>query len=319
MEISNLKQRLDRLEHQLNGSGAYYDGNNPLTTQVKDNTFKIYTLDCQTTELEKRINGLYKVQQDYKELFSPEIINKIDSKMDNKSDTLSNIQLDTVINLLTHQKHELAQLSEDYYLSKQYLDNIDDTLDQFEDTLLNLAQENEIMLSGLIKLKAEFDMKVVQSIKENVILTSSLSVMLHELISGGYINGLTYITNFTRIIEDIANAYKRNEVDIDFSKDIEILKGNITPEGIVINLPYIGEDSCQVNVSVPTDKDKKIITITEAKRIRADQNKLKIKNENKPKEIEKSNKLEDKKPNNVIDNIFERIKELRDKKGKKDE
>ena len=297
---NQLTERLEQLVSQVNYlENRIQKLESENQTLAQDNN----VIQSNNNLLQSQINSMGHILQQFQELFA----NDIDDKINN-------------IDCLKKLNTDIKALNDDYQRTKTYLDNIDDTLDQFEDLLMNLAREHEIIISGLVKLKTESDIQLAASIKDNIILMSSLSVVLYELIFRGVINGDTYITNFTKVIEDITNVYRQNDVDLDFSNELEALKGNIKPDGISIRLPHISTDisDSEFKISVPMNKEQKIISIHEVKRMKADKQKITIKNAKKKSEQLRNSLDEDelKKPDNVIENIFEKIKELRDKKGK---
>ena len=190
--------------------------------------------------------------------------------------------------------------------TQSYLDTIDDSLDSFDEALATLAHENEIMLISLMKLKKEFDSYLIGSIKEKVILTSSLSVILHELITNNVINRDNYTCNFQYVIDEIVNIYKQNGLDLDFKDELATLDGTaIRDDGISIRIPNLKTD----NVNISIKEESNIISLSEAKKRAMEKKQFKIKNIKKAKSESVRNTLnENEKPKNNIIDAFDKLK-----------
>lgn len=201
---------------------------------------------------------------------------------------------------------KIDNLNTDYQSSKQYLDIIDDTLDTFEAALNNLNGENEAILTALIKIKSDFDNYVQSSVKEKILLTTVVSIMAHDLIINGIINAETYQYNFKKVLEEISSIYKKQGLDLDFSEELTSIDQEIyQKDRISLRIPQLGD------IILSNDSDTNIISLTDLKKQAADAKKMKIKSGNKKNDSINTTLI---KKDNIIDNVYERLQQLKNKR-----
>lgn len=286
-EINILKQQVERCNDILD---AYDSHDKHEIDYVKS---MIHNINQQLISQQYAINSLV-------EQLSPYILanNNITlDENDNKKLTIFN----ELSNKIDNQQKQLDTLIADYTTTKAYLDNIDDTLDMFEDIITNLTQENETILMSLVRMKAEIDTYIVTSIKEKIVLTSAVSVIIHDLIIHGVINIQDYTINFKKLVDEIVNVYKKNGVDLDLTEELKTLDGSsFSEDHISIRVPNITTDVIRENCN----EDSNIVSLNELKRKAAEKKRIII----KPPATKKKKSAVVK--NNIIENISEQLQAL---------
>lgn len=275
-------------------------------------------IDCDKSELMHYIDNINQqlISQQYildslKSQLSTILLMNNGVKLD-EQDTNNSIMGQLQQQILKSQE-QLDKLVQDYSKTKAYLDNIDDTLDMFETIITNITQENETLFMGLIRMKTEFDAYITSAIKEKVVLTSSISVLIHNLIMNGVINVNDYTHNFTNIANEIVNVYKKNGIDLDLSEELKAFDGSTFSEDhIAIRIPNIHNNAAKNDDNETTldedNEESNIISLYDLKKLAADKKRLKIKTANNKKK--KPNNPAAK--NNIIENISEKLKALKD-------
>ena len=178
-------------------------------------------------ELEKmsvfnaKVNQAY-VNSEYQNNLLVQKINSLEEKNDNLSQQISNLLIDkehneNKIKLLQQQ---LNQLSADFISQNQktndYLDHIDDSLDENDVIFKDLSEENQILLQGLIRMKQEFDVYVESSFKEKIFGAANLTVLSIELLQNNIIDNEHYLNQLNAIIKQIIDVYKEEGININF-------------------------------------------------------------------------------------------------------
>ena len=178
-------------------------------------------------ELEKmsvfnaKVNQAY-VNSEYQNNLLVQKINSLEEKNDNLNQQISNLLIDkehneNKIKLLQQQ---LNQLSADFISQNQktndYLDHIDDSLDENDVIFKDLSEENQILLQGLIRMKQEFDVYVESSFKEKIFGAANLTVLSIELLQNNIIDNEHYLNQLNAIIKQIIDVYKEEGININF-------------------------------------------------------------------------------------------------------